>query len=74
MMRNVNRSENAREEGNMDNRLQIYSSVVSSVLALIVYFAICFLFTKIDLLEMVVTFICFVLPIMVAIPYYISEK
>lgn len=56
------------------NRLQIYSAIVSSVLAYIIYTIIAFTFSDVDLLEMIVVFICFVLPVAIAIPFYISEE
>lgn len=55
------------------NRLQLYSMIVSSVLSFIVYIVICYAFSDMDLLEMMIVFICFVLPIAISIPFYISE-
>ena len=54
-------------------RLQIYSCTIASTLSFIAYLLICYSFTDIDLLEMLITFICFILPISIAIPFYITE-
>ena len=55
------------------HRLQIYSCTITTALSFIVYLLICFTFTKIDLLEMLITFICLILPIAIAIPFCITE-
>lgn len=55
------------------NRLQIYSCAIATALSFALYLIICFTFTDIDLLEMLITFICFILPIAIAIPFYITE-
>lgn len=54
-------------------RLQIYSCIIASALSFALYLLICYSFTEIDLLEMLITFICFILPIAIAIPFYITE-
>ena len=56
------------------NRLQWYSSIVASILAFIAYLLASYAFTKIDLLEMVCVFICFILPLVFSIPFYITEE
>lgn len=56
------------------NRLQWYSSIVASILAFIAYMLASYAFTKIDLLEMLCVFICFILPIVFSIPFYITEE
>ena len=56
------------------NRLQWYSSITASVLAFVVYLFISYAFTKIDLLEMMCVFICFILPLVFSIPFYITEE
>ena len=55
------------------HRLQIYSCAVATALSFIVYLLICYSFSDIDLLEMLITFICFILPIAIAIPFYLTE-
>ena len=55
------------------NRLQIYSCTIATTLTFILYLIICFTFTEIDLLEMLITFVCFILPVAIAIPFYITE-
>lgn len=54
-------------------RLQIYSAILSSIIAFTVYVGICYAFTEIDLLETIVTFLCFVFPLVVSIPFYMTE-
>ena len=54
-------------------RLQIYSCTVATALSFALYLIICYSFTNIDLLEMLITFVCFILPIAIAIPFYITE-
>lgn len=56
------------------NRLQWYSSITTSILAFIAYLLASYAFTDIDLLEMLITFICFILPVVASIPFYITEE
>ena len=56
------------------NRLQWYSSITTSILAFIAYLLASYAFTDIDLLEMLITFICFILPVVAYIPFYITEE
>lgn len=56
------------------NRLQWYSSITTSILAFIAYMLASYAFTDIDLLEMLITFICFILPVVAYIPFYITEE
>lgn len=53
--------------------LQLYSCIISTVLVFIIFLAMCFMFSDIDLLEMILVFTCFVAPLVIAIPFYISE-
>ena len=55
------------------NRLQWYSSIIASILAFIVYLFTAYAFTKVDLLEMLCVCICFILPLVFSIPFYITE-
>lgn len=55
------------------NRLQWYSSITTSILAFIAYLLASYAFTDIDLLEMLITFIFFILPVVASIPFYITE-
>ena len=56
------------------NRLQWYSSITTSILAFIAYMLASYAFTDIDLLEMLITFIFFILPVVASIPFYITEE
>lgn len=56
------------------NRLQWYSSITTSILAFIAYLLASYAFTDIDLLEMLITFIFFILPVVAYIPFYITEE
>ena len=56
------------------NRLQWYSSITTSILAFITYLLASYAFTDIDLLEMLITFIFFILPVVASIPFYITEE
>lgn len=56
------------------NRLQWYSSITTSILAFIAYMLASYAFTDIDLLEMLITFILFILPVVATIPFYITEE
>lgn len=56
------------------NRLQWYSSITTSILAFIAYLLASYAFTDIDLLEMLITFIFFILPVVASIPFYITEE
>ena len=55
-------------------RLQWYSSITTSILAFIAYLLASYAFTDIDLLEMLITFIFFILPVVASIPFYITEE
>ena len=56
------------------NTLQWYSSITTSILAFIAYLLASYAFTDIDLLEMLITFIFFILPVVASIPFYITEE
>ena len=56
------------------NRLQLYSSITASTLVFIIYLIICYTFSAMDLLEMIVVFVSFILPVVAAIPFYITEE
>ena len=56
------------------NRLQWYSSITTSILAFIAYLLASYAFTDIDLLEMLITFFFFILPVVASIPFYITEE
>ena len=56
------------------NMLQWYSSITTSILAFIAYLLASYAFTDIDLLEMLITFIFFILPVVASIPFYITEE
>ena len=47
--------------------------IVSAVLSFIIYFTVAFKFTRIDLMEMLVVYHCFVLPFSQALPILIRE-
>lgn len=55
------------------SRLQVYSCTIATTLAFIVYLLICYTFSDIDLLEMIITFMCFIFPVAISIPFYITE-
>lgn len=56
------------------NRLQWYSSITTSILAFIAYLLASYAFTDIDLPEMLITFIFFILPVVAYFPFYITEE
>ena len=55
------------------NRLQWYSSIISSILVFALYIIGCYAFTRMDLLEMLIVGICFVIPVVASIPFYLTE-
>lgn len=55
------------------SRLQLYTSIVSSFLTFIVYMVAGWVFTEMDVLEMIAVYVCFILPLVAVIPFYITE-
>lgn len=55
-----------------ENKLQIYSCITVTILALVIWLMYTAI-TKVDLLETIIVFICFIAPLTIILPFYISE-
>ena len=53
--------------------LQLYTSILSSLLTFVVYMVAGWFLTETDVLEMIAVYMCFILPLVAVIPFYLTE-